>query len=174
MENFPRPVRKTVEFPNYEWLLSEATMKKIAPRRAGMSQDDVYRRFDDIAEFIRESRVNLKLPQVTIATAIGFFQRYFVPNQLLDEEHSKIVAYACVFLAAKVEDTPKHPMKSLEAVVRGMRKTESKLKAGNSVQPSSDKLGQQKLYELRCDDRRNRSNPSFVCSLPRISAANGY
>jgi hypothetical protein len=163
METFPKPIRKAVEFPNYEWLLSGSALKNIASRRAGMSQDDIYRRVDDIAEFIRESRVNLKLPQVTIATAIVFFQRHFVPNRLLDTEHSKIVAYACVFLAAKVEDTPKHPMKSLETVVRGMHKTDSKLKGSKSTQPSSEKLEQQQLYELRCEGCRNCSDAQSRC-----------
>lgn len=115
--------------------ISTPRPSRLTPTTRAFSQDTLYRRFDEIAEFIREScRVNLKLPQVTIATATVFFQRYFVPNVLPDDRRTKIIAFACVFLAAKVEDCTKHPMKSLESVIRGMHRTDVKIKAGKTSQ----------------------------------------
>ena len=47
-----------------------------------------------------------KSPQMVIATAATFFQRFFACNPLL--EHDRLVmVMACLFLASKVEEVPK-------------------------------------------------------------------
>ncbi|XP_072980122.1 cyclin-T1-2-like [Typha angustifolia] len=55
--------------------------------------------------FIRDVGMRLKLPQVTIATAVMFCHRFY-----LHQSHAKndwqTIATVCIFLASKVEDTP--------------------------------------------------------------------
>eukprot|EP00019_Armaparvus_languidus_P011701 CAMPEP_0168585274 /NCGR_PEP_ID=MMETSP0420-20121227/3607_1 /TAXON_ID=498008 /ORGANISM="Pessonella sp." /LENGTH=757 /DNA_ID=CAMNT_0008620175 /DNA_START=124 /DNA_END=2397 /DNA_ORIENTATION=- len=56
--------------------------------------------------FIHQCSMDLAIPQLTIATAAVFFHRFYVisPNKNADKF---VVATACLFLAGKVEETPK-------------------------------------------------------------------
>jgi len=56
--------------------------------------------------FLQDAGMQLRLPQLTIATAVVFFHRFFVRHKLRDFERM-IIAATCLFLAAKVEETPK-------------------------------------------------------------------
>lgn len=58
------------------------------------------------ADFLQKLGEELRMPQMTIATAIMFFHRYFQKHSLSVCDH-KLVAQACLFLAGKAEDTPK-------------------------------------------------------------------
>eukprot|EP01046_Picozoa_sp_COSAG06_P046626 COSAG06_NODE_6632_length_2847_cov_2.585153_4_plen_185_part_01 len=115
--------------------LSKGVLANTASTRAGLSQDDLHRCIDEIAEFMKSSRAHLKLPQATIATAIVFFQRYVVSNAVRPTD-MRIVADACVFLAAKAEDTPKYPAKSLDTVIKAMHKTQVHADAKAAGQPT--------------------------------------
>ncbi|XP_072959966.1 cyclin-T1-2-like isoform X1 [Typha angustifolia] len=55
--------------------------------------------------FLREVGIRLKLPQLTIATAIMFCHRFYLHQSHVKNEWQTI-ATACIFLASKVEDTP--------------------------------------------------------------------
>jgi cyclin T len=50
-------------------------------------------------------------PQLSIATAIVFFHRFFVVHSFKHYDRW-ILATACLFLAGKVEETPKKVLKS--------------------------------------------------------------
>jgi len=56
--------------------------------------------------FIQESGQKLRLPQLTIASAIVFYHRFFAYKSYGDFERFSI-ATTCIFLASKVEETPK-------------------------------------------------------------------
>ncbi|KAK3242423.1 hypothetical protein CYMTET_47888 [Cymbomonas tetramitiformis] len=57
-------------------------------------------------KFLRESGIRLQVPQLTIATATVFTHIFFCHQSHAHHDH-KIVAAACLFLAGKVEETPK-------------------------------------------------------------------
>ena len=121
----PKKRSRCVEFPidPAHWRLSKGVLASTASTRAGLSQEELHRCIDEEAEFMKSSRAHLKLPQATIATAIVFFQRYVVSNVVRPADR-RIVADACVFLAAKAEDSPKYPAKALDVVIKAMHKTQ--------------------------------------------------
>jgi hypothetical protein len=56
--------------------------------------------------FIADVGATLRLPQLSISTAHVFFHRFYMVASMADHE-PYLVATACLFLAAKVEDSPK-------------------------------------------------------------------
>jgi len=56
--------------------------------------------------FLQEAGIKLRQPQLTIATAIVFFHRFFVRHGLKDYD-PYVIATTSLFLAGKVEETPK-------------------------------------------------------------------
>lgn len=56
--------------------------------------------------FLQEAGMKLGLPQLTIATAIVFFHRFYATKKFAEYDIS-IIATTCLFLAGKVEETPK-------------------------------------------------------------------
>jgi cyclin T len=166
-----RPGARTgVEFPipRTHWTLAQGALASTATAKAGMGQQELQRCVDETAEFMKGSRAPLKLPQKTIATAIVFFQRFLVSNAL--QQHDRhIIAYACVFLAAKVEDTPKYPMKSLEKVVTAMHRMRTARSSPavpapqNPSPPPDERLDSQRLYELR--EAVLKAERDILCAL---------
>lgn len=57
-------------------------------------------------EFLQKTGMSLRLPQLTIATAVVYFQRFYVVHSLKRYDIFKLAA-AALFLAGKVEETPK-------------------------------------------------------------------
>jgi hypothetical protein len=58
--------------------------------------------------FIQNTGVRLPLPQLAIATAVVFFHRFFASKTTARGTDKFIAATACLFLASKVEEIPKH------------------------------------------------------------------
>jgi len=56
--------------------------------------------------FLQESGQKLRLPQLTIATAIVFYHRFFA-HKSYESFCRFTIATTCLFLASKVEETPK-------------------------------------------------------------------
>lgn len=56
--------------------------------------------------YLQDAGMKLKLPQLTIASAVVFFHRFYVRHKLKEYDRYMIAA-TCLFLAAKVEETPK-------------------------------------------------------------------
>ncbi|CAN7078630.1 unnamed protein product [Brassica oleracea var. botrytis] len=61
--------------------------------------------------FLQDLGMRLKVPQVTIATAIIFCHRFFF-RQSHAKNDRRAIATVCMFLAGKVEETP-HPLKEV-------------------------------------------------------------
>ncbi|XP_019413520.1 PREDICTED: cyclin-T1-3-like [Lupinus angustifolius] len=61
--------------------------------------------------FLQDLGMRLKVPQVTIATAIIFCHRFFL-RQSHARNDRRIIATVCMFLAGKVEETPR-PLKDV-------------------------------------------------------------
>lgn len=59
-------------------------------------------------EFLKQAGMALRFPQLTIATAVVFCHRFFSRHSFASRENDvKVIASACLFLAGKVEETPK-------------------------------------------------------------------
>eukprot|EP01116_Phalansterium_solitarium_P020137 TRINITY_DN5850_c0_g2_i1.p1 TRINITY_DN5850_c0_g2~~TRINITY_DN5850_c0_g2_i1.p1 ORF type:complete len:627 (-),score=115.36 TRINITY_DN5850_c0_g2_i1:258-2138(-) len=56
--------------------------------------------------FLQKVGQKLRLPQLTIATSIIFFHRFFSRHRLRESD-PYVIGVTCLFLAAKVEETPK-------------------------------------------------------------------
>ncbi|KAF7834632.1 Cyclin-T1-5 [Senna tora] len=61
--------------------------------------------------FLQDLGMRLKVPQVTIATAIIFCHRFFLRHSLARNDR-RTIATVCMFLAGKVEETPR-PLKDV-------------------------------------------------------------
>ncbi|CAM8995229.1 unnamed protein product [Rhodiola kirilowii] len=61
--------------------------------------------------FLQDLGMRLKVPQVTIATAIVFCHRFFLRHSHAKNDR-RTIATACMFLAGKVEETPR-PLKDV-------------------------------------------------------------
>jgi len=88
------------------WLVPPDVLATSPSREDGMTEEDerTYRRRTAI--FIDEAGMELKFPRLTIATALVFFQRFFALQSF--RQHKRfIVAVTCLFLAGKVEESPK-------------------------------------------------------------------
>jgi len=64
--------------------------------------------------FLQDLGMRLKVPQVTIATAIIFCHRFFI-RQSHARNDRRTIATVCMFLAGKVEETPR-PLKDVIVV----------------------------------------------------------
>ncbi|KAL6077090.1 Cyclin-K isoform 1 [Balamuthia mandrillaris] len=95
-----------------------------------------------VCAFMQEAGMKLKLPQLSIATAIVFFHRFYA-NCSWTEYDPYLIGTTCLFLAGKVEETPKK-LRDVLLVTHHLRyKVELKPQA-----PESTKLREQiLLYE---------------------------
>jgi cyclin T len=75
--------------------------------------------------FLQEAGMKLGLPQLTIATAIVFFHRFYATRKF-SEYDRYIIATTCLFLAGKVEETPKK-IRDIIAVTDMLRHKDKKL-----------------------------------------------
>jgi transcription initiation factor TFIIIB Brf1 subunit/transcription initiation factor TFIIB len=60
----------------------------------------------ETCDFLQQAGIKLKLPQLSIATAIFFFHKFYSRRSMKEYERH-LVATTCLFLAGKVEETPK-------------------------------------------------------------------
>ncbi|XP_068645885.1 cyclin-T1-3-like [Aristolochia californica] len=94
------------------WYFSRKYIEENSPsRRDGIDlKKETYIR-KSYCTFLQDLGMRLKVPQVTIATAIVFCHRFF-----LHQSHAKndrwTIATVCMFLAGEVEQTP-HPLKNV-------------------------------------------------------------
>ena len=71
---------------------------------------------------LRDQRAALNIAQVTVATAMAFYHRFYFLQRHADAEyHPLLVIAACTLLASKVESTPK----AVKAVLRAFFPTET-------------------------------------------------
>ncbi|CAI7805765.1 unnamed protein product [Closterium sp. NIES-54] len=105
-----------------QWYFSREHIEKHSPSRADgidLRRETYLRR--SYCTFLQDLGMRLRVPQITIATAIVFCHRFF-----MRQSHAKNDRYAiatvCMFLAGKVEETPRAlrevVQKSLDAQAR--------------------------------------------------------
>ncbi|XP_047336629.1 cyclin-T1-3-like [Impatiens glandulifera] len=90
-----------------KWYFSRQEIEEYSPSRkhgidlcAEMAVRKLY------SSFLQELGMELKVPQQTIATAIMFCHRFYLRHSLAKNDWQTI-ASACMFLACKVEETPR-------------------------------------------------------------------
>ena len=88
------------------WLLSQRALQSCPSIESGMEFEEVERISAKSGDFIARAGAELRLPQMTIATAMVFFPRHFTVQAFTGIDHFTL-ATAATFLAGKVEDTPK-------------------------------------------------------------------
>lgn len=116
--------------PSTTWLLTQRALLSCPSVEAGMEFEEIERLSAKSADFIQRAGMELRLPQMTIATALIFFHRYFTVKSFADTDHFTLAIAAC-FLAGKVEDTPK----KLKDTVMTMQRL--RLRAENPSQEES-------------------------------------
>ncbi|XP_010276770.1 PREDICTED: cyclin-T1-3-like [Nelumbo nucifera] len=94
------------------WYLSRREIEEnSASRRDGIDlKKETYLR-KSYCTFLQDLGMRLKVPQVTIATAIIFCHRFFL-RQSHAKNDRRTIATVCMFLAGKVEETPR-PLKDV-------------------------------------------------------------
>ncbi|XP_074304650.1 cyclin-T1-3-like [Silene latifolia] len=94
------------------WYFSRKEIEEHSPSRSdGIDlKKEAYLR-KSYCTFLQDLGMRLKVPQVTIATAIIFCHRFFL-RQSHAKNDRRTVATACMFLGGKVEETPR-PLKDV-------------------------------------------------------------
>ncbi|KAL0534647.1 hypothetical protein IC582_028938 [Cucumis melo] len=94
------------------WYMSRKEIEENSPsRRDGIDlKKETYLR-KSYCTFLQDLGMRLKVPQVTIATAIIFCHRFFL-RQSHAKNDRRTIATVCMFLAGKVEETPR-PLKDV-------------------------------------------------------------
>lgn len=97
------------------WYFSRTEIEENSPsRRDGIDlKKEMYLR-KAYCTFLQDLGIRLKVPQVAIATAIVFCHRFFL-RQSHAKNDRKTIATVCMFLAGKVEETPR-PLKDVIVV----------------------------------------------------------
>ncbi|KAI4371851.1 hypothetical protein MLD38_010151 [Melastoma candidum] len=97
------------------WYMSRKEIEENSPsRRDGidLKKESFLRKA--YCTYLQDLGIRLKVPQVTIATAIIFCHRFFL-RQSLAKSDRRTIATVCMFLAGKVEETPR-PLKDVIVV----------------------------------------------------------
>ncbi|XP_020580853.1 cyclin-T1-3-like [Phalaenopsis equestris] len=94
------------------WYFSRKEIEENSPsRRDGIDlKKEAYFR-KSYCTYLQDLGMRLKVPQVTIATAIVFCHRFFL-RQSHTKNDRRTIATVCMFLAGKVEETPR-PLKDV-------------------------------------------------------------
>ncbi|EPS71979.1 hypothetical protein M569_02776, partial [Genlisea aurea] len=105
------PLEKTEESAG-RWYFSRKEIEENSPsRQDGIDlKKEAYLR-KSYCNFLQDLGMKLKVPQLTIATAIIFCHRFFL-RQSHAKNDRRVVATVCMFLAGKVEETPR-PLKDV-------------------------------------------------------------
>lgn len=106
MDGEPKILEKSSHECMHSWYFTREELGKFSPsRKDGITESKESEIRHLYCSFIRDVGIRLKLPQTTLATAIVFCHRFYL-HQSLAKNGWQTVATVCVFLAAKVEDTP--------------------------------------------------------------------
>lgn len=88
------------------WYFTKEQLSQTASKAHGMSMKIIEKQRRDGCKFIQSVGEMMKMPQLVIATAIVFFQRFYLYHSFKDFPFMDIGS-CCLFLAGKVEDSPK-------------------------------------------------------------------
>ncbi|TKR64028.1 hypothetical protein L596_024625 [Steinernema carpocapsae] len=102
-----------------EWLCSEDALQRTPSRLGGLSEKEEQTHRVNGIRILMDVGHSLKLSaNPTMATACVYFHRFYLEHSFKEFEYS-ITALGCLFLAGKVEETPK---KCKDVVAKAMEK----------------------------------------------------
>ncbi|KAK3021739.1 hypothetical protein RJ639_046085 [Escallonia herrerae] len=109
---FKQPPQAKPDEAGGRWYLSRKEIEENSPSRRDAIdlKKETYLR-KSYCTFLQDLGMRLKVPQVTIATAIIFCHRFFL-RQSHTKNDRRTIATVCMFLAGKVEETPR-PLKDV-------------------------------------------------------------
>ncbi|XP_058108818.1 cyclin-T1-3-like isoform X2 [Magnolia sinica] len=110
--NFSHDKLEELDHSSSNWYLSRKDIEENSPSRKDgidLKKETYFRK--SYCTFLQDLGMRLKVPQVTIATAIIFCHRFFL-RQSHAKNDRRIIATVCMFLAGKVEETPR-PLKDV-------------------------------------------------------------
>ncbi|PWZ19801.1 Cyclin-T1-2 [Zea mays] len=106
MDGAPKILEKSSHECMYSWYFTREELEKFSPsRKDGITENKESEIRHLYCSFIRDVGIRLKLPQMTLATAVMLCHRFYL-HQSLAKNGWQTIATVCVFLASKVEDTP--------------------------------------------------------------------
>ena len=88
-----------------KWIMSSTELANSPSRRDGMSAEEEKKLLRETNWYVQQCGQELKLPPVAIMTAQTFLNRFYA-LQSFRKYDSQVTAQACLFLAAKVEESP--------------------------------------------------------------------
>jgi cyclin T len=97
---------RALQSDDEHWLFTADEVANTPSRAAGVPADTEARVLARTARFLHECARELLVPQLTIAVAVKFFQRFYMLESMTAHQPSKVAA-ACLFLACKVQETHK-------------------------------------------------------------------
>lgn len=89
-----------------QWQFSKEVLKSTPSMQDGMDVEKERKFRRDGARLIMQVGTLLGLPHDSFATGVVLFQRFYMFHSF-DQFHKYIIATACLFLAGKIEETPK-------------------------------------------------------------------
>lgn len=99
------------------WLFSAKEIANSPSRADGVEAISEARTVARIADILREASRLLRLPMLTTAVAIKYWQRFYMIESL--KKHAPYdVAGACLFLACKVQETHKRLREVIYAIIK--------------------------------------------------------
>ena len=87
-----------------QWYFTKEELDKVIKSSPDPVEEVALRK--RMCSFIQEAGIKLKLPQMTIATAIVYFQRFYATRSIYSHDRT-ITAIASLFLASKVDESPR-------------------------------------------------------------------
>eukprot|EP00180_Rhodochaete_pulchella_P000223 Plantae.Rhodophyta-Rhodochaete_pulchella.ctg1158.p1 GENE.Plantae.Rhodophyta-Rhodochaete_pulchella.ctg1158~~Plantae.Rhodophyta-Rhodochaete_pulchella.ctg1158.p1 ORF type:complete len:292 (+),score=41.34 Plantae.Rhodophyta-Rhodochaete_pulchella.ctg1158:27-878(+) len=96
-----RPIRTPEDD---EWLFTPEQLVDTPSRRDGLSADVEHGLMMTHYKYMHECARGLKIPQLTVAVSIKFFQQFYMLESMVKHRPHEVAA-ACLFLACKVSET---------------------------------------------------------------------
>lgn len=117
------------------WLFSAEEIANSPSRADGVEAISEARTIARIADILREASRLLRLPMLTTAVAIKYWQRFYMIESL--KKHAPYdVAGACLFLACKVQETHKRLREVIYAIIKVKTKGSADFPDGEDVRES--------------------------------------
>nr|CBZ41233.1 Cyclin K protein [Oikopleura dioica] len=89
------------------WYWDRKDIENSPSRQQGLSAENEARYRKEGAKFIHKLGLELKLHHDTLATAAVFYHRFYIQHSFVKFRQRYVTATCCLFLAGKVEETPK-------------------------------------------------------------------
>lgn len=126
------------------WYFEKDELKNTPSFRDGIDSDTEARYRREGARFLMECGINMGLRHETMATGVVFYHRFYMFHSF-NEFPRYITATCCLFLAGKVEETPKKCKDIIKAAKAWLE--------GKNLKSYSDKFTDESIKEIMVHER---------------------